>query len=80
MTDMVAKLVISSVTQYEGQDTLKFRAVCKADGYDDTGKDENNTFSLYTPSADLEMNINNPELLGKYKPGDTYLVNFTKVE
>lgn len=78
---MRAKLVISNIQKHsEAGETLTFRAVCKEDGYDESGKDENSTFSLFTPSVDLTMLINNPDLLETYNIGDTFYVDFTKLE
>ena len=56
------------------------RAICKADGYGDDGSDENNTFANFTPTADTTMNVANPALVGKFNPGDTFIVTYTKVE
>jgi hypothetical protein len=76
---MRAKLVVSNVVSNGESDRVSFRAVCKSDGYGADGLDENNTFSKFSPSADLHMSICNPELVGKYKVGDTFYVDFTPV-
>lgn len=80
MSNMIAKLVISTVLSNEGQDTLTMRAVGRNEGYDEDGWDENNTYANYTPSAELVISIANPNLVGTFKPGDTFLVNFKKVD
>jgi hypothetical protein len=87
---MRAKMVVSDVTTYRTNpndptspiigETLKMRAVCKADGYGADGKDEDNSYARWTPSADLTMYINNPELLGRFKPGVKMYVNFESVD
>ena len=83
---MRAKMVVNYVTSLADaekkvtQETIKFSAVSKNEGYPDDGLDENNTFATFTPSAQLEMSITNPALLGKMAPGDTFYVDFTKVE
>lgn len=75
---MRAKLVITTVTQHEHQaETLKFRGVC-ANSYPADGLDENNTFAKFSPSVSLEMTVTNPALIGKYKPGQTFYVDFTE--
>lgn len=76
---MRAKMVVSSVQTNGMSDTVNFRAVCKSDGYPADGSDENNSFARWTPSANISMCINNPELVGAYKAGDTFYVDFTPV-
>lgn len=80
MPEMRAKMVVDSVSPLgDHQEQLKLRAVCKEDGYEENGLDENNTFSTFTPCADLDMTITNPALIGKFKPGQTFYVDFTEV-
>ncbi len=78
MPEMRAKMVVSNVESHGEAETLQFRAVCKDDGYGEDGLDENNTFSQFTPSADLNIHINNPALVGKFKEGESYYLDFTK--
>jgi hypothetical protein len=77
---MRAKLKIESVTPFPGGETLKLRAVGKPGGYDPDGSDEDNTFATFTPTAELEMNVTNPALLGKFKAGAKYYVDFTPAD
>lgn len=77
---MRAKLKVLSVEQFEHCDNLKLQAVCRADGYSEDGRDENNTFATFTPTANLEMTVTNPDLIGKIRPGKTFLVDFTEVD
>lgn len=79
-TMMRAKLIVSGVTQFGENERLNFNAIGKNTGYDNTGLDENNTFAKYTPSANLEMYVNNPALVGKFKVGDKFYVDFTPAE
>ncbi|WP_204367562.1 hypothetical protein [Janthinobacterium sp. HH01] len=44
------------------------------------GSDEDNSFARWTPSAELTMTINNPDLLGKFKVGDKFYVDFTPAD
>ena len=77
-TAMRAKFQIESVTRYATSEVLKLKAVC-ANGYPADGSDENNTFAKFTPNASLDMMVTNPELRGKFEPGQTYYVDFTPV-
>jgi len=77
MNNMRAKLVVRNVEPYEGGETLTFSAVAKDGAYPEDGTDENNTFSRWTPSADLKMTVNNPDLLGKFAIDQAYYVDFT---
>jgi C1A family cysteine protease len=56
-----------------------FNAVSKKDGYPADGSDEDNTFAKFTPTATLSLQITNTELIGKYKMGDKFYVDFTPV-
>lgn len=76
MSMMRAKLEVSQVERYKAAEILHFRAVAAA-RYEADGSDENNTFAKYTPSADLKMQITNPELIGKFNPGDVFYADFT---
>lgn len=77
---MRAKFKLQTVTRHEGQENLKFTPVCKSGGYPPDGLDEDNTFAKFSPSGSLELTVCNPALLGKFNPGDTYYLDFTKVE
>lgn len=77
---MRAKFKINSVERFENSEKLRMSPVCKPSGYDATGLDEDNTFAKYSPSGSLELMVMNPALLGTFNPGDTYYLDFTKVE
>ena len=76
---MRAKMRVASVQKHEGftQETLKFSAVCKSDGYPADGSDEDNTFARWTPSGELTLAITNPALHGKFTVGDKFYLDFT---
>jgi len=76
MTSMRAKLQLQSVTKYENCEVLKFHAVA-AKSYPPDGSDEDNTYAKFSPVANLELTVANPELLGQFKPGERYYVDFT---
>lgn len=75
MTTMRAKLKISGVTKHEGgwAETLQFYAVSG-------GTPEDNSFSKATPTAELKICITNPDLMGKFEPGQTFYVDFTPAQ
>ena len=75
--NMRAKLKVSSVEPYPGGENLSFSAVGKGEPYDEDGSDENNTYAQFTPSAELTMTVNNPNLLCKFKVGQEFYVDFT---
>lgn len=76
---MRAKLHVSNVQPFDGGEVLTFAAVC-ADSYSKDGIDENNTFSRFTPAADLRMTTQNPDLIGALPAGSVYYVDFTLAE
>ena len=78
---MRAKMRVSAVTPHnETWEELAFSAVSKSDGYPDDGSDENNSFAMWTPSAELKMSITNPALIGKFTVGQEFYVDFTAVD
>jgi hypothetical protein len=82
MAEMRAKLKLIKVeTPTAGvQENLTFMAVGKSGQYDESGTDENSTFSKFTPMATLVMAVQNPALLGKFKEGEEFYVDFTKAD
>lgn len=80
MVTMRAKMKVNSVSQTEQCCVLEMHAVYKDGPYPEDGTDEDNTFAKWTPQADLKMTINNPDLLGKFQPGQTFYLDFTEVE
>lgn len=84
MPKMRAKLRVTDVKEHmiDGQkngETLSFNAVA-APGYDETGKDENNTFARWTPTAECSLYVANPDLFGQFHIGEEYYVDFTQAE
>lgn len=67
-----AKFVCETVTLAKGQETVALRAVCG-------DSEENKTWSKYTPCGSLQMVITNPEVFGKFVPGNEYMLDFTEV-
>jgi len=58
---------------------LVMSAVARNDTYPKDGSDENNTYAKFTPTANLEMVINNPALEGKFAVGQEFYVDFIEV-
>lgn len=77
--NMRAKLRLSDIQTFGTTEQLTFNAVCKSEGYPADGSDENNTFAKWTPSAELKMTVTNPALVGVYKVGQEFYVDFTPV-
>lgn len=76
MTVMRAKMVITKVERGEGYERLCFMAVGPNAAYPSDGSDENNTFARWTPSAELTMHVNNPDLHGKFEQGMEFYLDF----
>jgi hypothetical protein len=75
---MRAKVVLNRVEQFASSEKLVFNPVCaKAYGVD--GVDEDNTYARFSPSGEFQLSVTNPELLGQFKPGEKYYVDFTPV-
>lgn len=45
--------------------------------YNTEDSKEDNSYSLYTPSANMSMNVTNPELFGKFEEGKAYYFDIT---
>ena len=78
---MRAKVRVSNVRPFENngvktQENLTFNAVCPSQ-FGEDGSDENNTYSKWTPTAQFDMTVTNPNLFDKYKIGEEYYVDFT---
>jgi len=77
---MRAKMQVISVKQSETQLDLTMMAVGGGkveSGYPTTGEDEDNTYARWTPTADLTMAIQNPDLFGRFHEGQKFYVDFT---
>jgi len=73
---MRAKLTLYSICSYgNNRATVVFNTV-----YDCNNKPEDNSYAKFTPSAELKMEVSNPELLAKLKPGQKFYVDFTPIE
>jgi hypothetical protein len=83
---MRAKLQVVSVEDANLPDgskhaeQVKFMAVCGNDPFKPGGYSEDNTFAKWTPTANLDMRINNEASWGTLVPGQKYYVDFTLTE
>ena len=79
---MRAKMVVTAAVPRNDWappcEEIAFNTVCGKKPYGPNGENEDNTFALFTPSGNLTLNINNPALLGKLKPGQRYYLDFTE--
>jgi hypothetical protein len=79
MPQMRAKMKLNSVLVTEYGENLSFQAVCQDQPYTGDGSSEDNTYALFTPNGNLSLLVNNPALLGQFKPGQTYYLDFSEV-
>lgn len=77
---MRAKMQIQKIEQHQNQEILTFTCVAKSGSYPPDGLDEDNQFGKFTPSGSLTLTVANPALLGRFKPGEKYYLDFTKAE
>jgi hypothetical protein len=75
---MRAKLEVASVTPSGDGEIIRFHGVSKNEPYPEDGLDENNSFAKWSPSVSLEINVQNPALKGKLKPGARFYADFTE--
>jgi len=76
--NMRAKMQIQSVTPQGDAEKLTFICVSGNKPYGPQGEIDDNTFARYTPSGTLEMTINNPVLVGKFKSGQKFYLDFSE--
>ena len=86
MRKMRAKMKVGAVLSWppaaDGsvqQERLQLHGVA-AGKYPDDGSDENNTFAKFSPAVSLDITIANPALIGSFKAGDTFYVDFTPAD
>lgn len=74
MKTLLAKFKVGSVTNYGNNNVrANLSAVTNT-------SEENKTFSIYTPSASVEIHITNPDALDFFEAGQEYVCEFKKVE
>lgn len=82
-TSMRAKMQVGAVFPHRNEkdetqsETLHFHGVAKSGGYPADGSDEDNSFAKWSPSINLQMQVTNPALFGKFEPGQKFYVDFS---
>lgn len=80
---MRAKMAIQTVTPMRNdtgaifQETVTMAPVSRPDGYPSDGSDEDNSYARWSPSGSLILTIANPNLFGKFAPGQKFYLDFT---
>lgn len=77
---MRAKMLVSTVTLTPYGEKVEMTCVAKSGGYPVDGSDEDNTFAKFSPSGSTVIQIANPALFGKIKPGQKYYLDFTPAD
>lgn len=76
---MRAKMQVHSVSQpSEGAEKLDMFPVCGNAPFGPNGESEDNSFSRWTPCGSLSLTITNPDLHGRFKPGQKFYLDFTE--
>jgi len=68
-----AKIQIGSAIKNEYGERVVAHAV-----YGGSTNAEDNSFSAATPSLHLDMNVSNPDVIGKLEQGKKYYIDFTE--
>ena len=75
-----AKFVVKHITEYESNpcQSIHLQAVV---AYEDKGNrsDENEQWSKWTPSGQIDISITNPDAFNQFKVGKEYHVDFNEV-
>lgn len=74
---MRAKMKVTSVSPGTASVNITMMAVTEKP-FDAEGASEDNSWARYTPMASLSMTIQNPNLLDKFKEGQTFFLDFAE--
>jgi hypothetical protein len=85
MSQMIAKFYVRAVTPTVTDDTtstviqekLYFSAVSDKP-FSAEGASDDNSFARWSPAGSLELVVQNPALIGKFKPGQKFYLEFTE--
>lgn len=80
MITMRAKMRVTNVKSFDNCEDINMTAVTKLARYSPDSLDEDNTFSQFTPHAELTLTVANAGLLGKINLGSIYYLDFTQVQ
>jgi len=71
----VKPTITDDITGKVQQEKLSFSAVVDKP-FDAEGASDDNSFARYSPSGSLEIVVQNPNLIGKFKPGQKFYLTF----
>lgn len=71
------KMRVNSVMHLKGDDGSTTQEIVKLSAVYGKEGDENHQWSKWTPSANFEIYINNPEAMNKLSSGHEFYVDFT---
>ncbi|WP_292099351.1 hypothetical protein [Mesorhizobium sp.] len=82
--EMRAKVRITNIQSYPTagptmQETLSFNFPSKDGAYPADGSDEDQQFARFSPMGSLSLTVANPALIGKFAVGDTFYLDFERV-
>ena len=78
MSNMRAKFQVQSVSGQTAQEVVTMSAVCSNAPFGPNGESDDSTYARYTPSGSLSITINNPALVGIFKVGQKFYLDFTE--
>lgn len=84
MPEMRAKVRVTDIKKSPNDENptheaLTFNFPAKDGMYPADGSDEDQQFAKFSPSGALSLTIANPALLGKFAVGDTFYLDFERV-
>ncbi len=77
---MRAKMLIVKIEQNIGDEVLHLKAIEGSRLNPENGDDAENTYASFKPFAEMKLTIENENLLGKFKAGEVYHLDFYKAE
>ena len=80
MTKARCKFRVGSVVRSVGASADSDYETIKLHAHYDPDDPEDTRFSRATPSGNLEFTLSNPNLLGKFRPGETYYLDLSPVD
>lgn len=77
---MRAKMQVNQVDSYGVPPTSEVvqMAPVTSKPFDQDGNSEDNSYARWTPSGSLSLTVTNPNLIGKFKIGQRFYVDFTE--
>jgi len=85
MPKMRAKVRVTSIEPNKGEndvvisERLNFHFPAKDGPYPADGSDEDQQFARFSPGGSLSLHVANPALIGQFKTGDTFYLDFVPV-